>query len=150
MSFSTFSGPIRSGTQRYGASRNTGVVVLAQTKVVNFNDGTDVPAFVIPAGSQILRATFNTTTTFTASSTIVVKVSGTAINSATTITTGGPYAVTISSTQAVGRLLNVGTTDVAVTYDLSVGASSAGQGTLILEYIQRAQDGAINPSWEQN
>lgn len=146
MSFTTFSGPVRSGTVREGSGRNTGLVVLAQTKVVNYNDGTAVAAFTIPAGAQILRATFNTTTTFTAASTIVVKVSGTAINSATTITTGGPYGITILSTQAVGQLLNVGTSDVAVTYDLSVGASSAGQGTLIVEYIQRASDGSSNPA----
>lgn len=146
MAFTTFSGPVRSGTVREGAARNCGVAMLAQTKVVNYNDGTAVAAFTIPAGAQIVRATFNTTTTFTAASTIVVKVGGTAINSATTITTGGPYAISITNSQAVGLLLNVGTSDVAVTYDLSVGASSAGQGTLIVEYIQRAADGSINPA----
>jgi len=146
MAFTTFSGPVRAGTVREGASRNCGVVVLAQTKVVNFGDAAASPAFIIPAGSQILRATFNTTTTFTAASTIVVNVGGTAINSATTITTGGPYAVSITASEAVGQLLNVGATDVAVTYTLSVGASTAGQGTLIVEYIQRASDGSINPA----
>jgi len=145
MAFTTFSGPVRSGTIREGANRNCGVVVLAQTKLVNFGDALGSAACTIPAGAQILRATFNTTTTFTAASTIVVKVGGTAINSATTITTGGPYAVSITNSQAVGDLLDVGTADVAVTYDLSVGASTAGQGTLIIEYLQRTSDGLINP-----
>jgi hypothetical protein len=31
MSFSTFSGPLRSGTVKEGAGRNTGVVMLAQS-----------------------------------------------------------------------------------------------------------------------
>jgi len=146
MAFTTFSGPVRSGTVREGAARNCGVVVLAQTKVVNFGDAAGSEACIIPAGAQILRATFNTTTTFTAASTIVVSVGGTAINSATTITTGGPYAISITASQAVGQALNVGTSDVAVTYTLSVGASTAGQGTLIIEYIQRTSDGLINPA----
>lgn len=145
MSFSTFSGPVRSGTIREGADRNCGVLVLAQTKVVNFNDGTGVTAFKIPAGSQITRIQFNTTTTFDAASTITVKVGGTAVISALTITTGGIYTATNVNTQAVGRLVSVGTTDATVTYDLSVGIATAGVGTLIVEYIQRASDGSINP-----
>lgn len=145
MGFATFSGPVRSGTVREGADRNCGVLVLAQTKVVNYNDGTGVAAFKIPAGSQITRIQFNTTTTFDAASTITVKVGGTAVTSALTITTGGIYTASNVNSQAVGRLVSVGTSDASVTYDLSVGAATAGVGTLIVEYIQRAADGTINP-----
>ncbi len=124
-----------------GTVRNLGATTVAQTKSVVYTDTTGVAAFALPAGSVIISAQFITTTTFTAASTIVVKVSGTAINSATTITTGGSYPITTTQSQAVGQLLDVGTADVLVTYDMSVGASSAGAGILVIEYIVRNADG---------
>jgi len=145
MAFTTHAGPIRSGTVKEGANRNCGVAVLAQTKTVPYTDGNGVAAFKIPAGSQITRIQFNTTTTFTAATTILVKVGGTAVISTLTVTTGGLYTATNVNSQAVGRLVSVGTSDAAVTYDLAPGASSDGAGTLIVEYIQRAVDGSINP-----
>lgn len=129
-----------------GTVRNMGATIVAQTKTVNFNDGTGVAAFALPAGAVITGVQFITTTTFDAASTIVVKIGGTAINSATTITTGGPYTVTITNSQAVGRLVVVGSTDALVTYDLSVGASTAGVGQLVVQYIVRNSDGSITPS----
>mgnify|MGYP006293985159 CR=1 FL=1 len=132
-----------------GSVRNMGATIVAQTKVVNYNDGTGVSAFALPAGAVITAAQFITTTTFDAASTIVVKVGGTAINSATTITTGGPYAISISNTQAVGRLVVVGSSDVLVTYDLSVGASTAGVGTLVIAYVVRNADGTTAPTSSQ-
>ena len=56
--FTTFSGPIRAGTERYGSDRNTGLVILAQS----FDSGdltgsvvgnTDTVAFKLPQGAQI-------------------------------------------------------------------------------------------------
>jgi len=129
-----------------GTIRNMGATIVAQSKVVNFNDGTGVSAFAIPAGALITSIQFVTTTTFDAASTIVVKADGTALNSATTITTGGAYAVSTTNSQAVGRLLSVGTTDTLITYDLSVGASTAGQGQLVVAYIVRNADGTYNPT----
>ena len=35
MGFATFSGPVRSGTQRYGAGMNTGLPVLTQSTTVS-------------------------------------------------------------------------------------------------------------------
>ena len=152
MGIATHLGPWLLGTVKdttgtaAGSVRNTGATIVAQTKSVNFNDGTGVAAFAIPAGALITSVQFITTTTFTAASTIVVKIDGTAINSATTITTGGAYAVTTTNSQAVGRLLNVGATDSLVTYDLSVGVSSAGAGQLVISYVVRNSDGTITPT----
>lgn len=129
-----------------GTVKNTGATVVVQSKTVNFNDGTGVSAFALPAGALIVGFGFITTTTFDAASTIVVKISGTAVNSATTITTGGYYGITTTNSQAVGRLLSVGTTDVLVTYDLSVGASTAGIGELFVEYVVRNTNGSITPT----
>jgi hypothetical protein len=152
MGFATHLGPWMLGTLKNttgttaGTVRNMGATIVAQTKTVNFNDGTGVAAFAIPAGALITGLQFVTTTTFDAASTILVKVSGTAICSATTITTGGSYAIATTNSQAVGRLLSVGTTDVLVTYDLSVGAAAAGIGELVIEYIVRDASGSIVPT----
>ena len=35
MGFATFSGPVRSGTERYGAAENTGLITLSRTAYVN-------------------------------------------------------------------------------------------------------------------
>jgi len=60
MSFSTFSGPLRSGTVREGAARNTGLVVLTQSydsgDLTGVTTGNyDVAAMILPAGSQIIN-----------------------------------------------------------------------------------------------
>lgn len=126
-----------------GTVKNTGATIVAQQKAVVYTDGSGVAFGALPAGALVVRAEFVTTTTFTAATTVVVKVGGVAINSATTVTTGGLYPITISNTQAVGQAISVGTSDVLVTYDLAPGISSAGAGTLVVEYIVRNSDGTI-------
>ena len=152
MAFASHLGPWLLGTVKNttgttaGTIRNMGATIVAQTRTVNFNDGTGVSAFAIPAGALITSVQFITTTTFDAASTIVVKANGTALNSATTITTGGAYTVSTTNSQAVGRLLDVGTTDELITYDLSVGIATAGQGELVISYVVRNQDGVMVPA----
>ena len=146
MSFATFSGPLRVGTIREGAASNAGLVVLSQVKVVNFNDADNAVAAIVPAGALIVRAHFTTTTTFTAATTITLSIGGTAISSAVTITTGGHFSIATTQSQAVGQLLNVGTTDATVTYTVAEGASTAGQGYLTIEYIQRGSDRSTSPA----
>jgi uncharacterized protein with beta-barrel porin domain len=146
MSFSTFSGPLRVGTVKDGAAKNCGLVTLSQVKLVNFNDADNSVACIVPAGALIMRATFVTTTTFTAATTVTLSIGGTAVSSAVTITTGGSYAIATTQSQAVGQLQNVGTADASVTYTVAEGASTAGQGYLVIEYIQRADDRSVNPA----
>ena len=69
MSFATFSGPVRFGTQRdAGATRNTGLPVLTRSYTVAFGVVATSPTaqtmMVLPAGSKILGATWETTTAF--------------------------------------------------------------------------------------
>lgn len=146
MSFATFSGPVRVGTQKDGPGANTGLVALAQVKVVNFDDADNSVGAIIPAGALIVRAHFTTTTTFTAASTITLSIGGTAVSAAVTVTTGGHYPITTTQSQAVGQLLNVGTSDATVTYTVAEGVSTAGQGYLTIEYIQRADDRSTSPA----
>ena len=59
MAFTTFSGPVRSGTVKDGAGRNTGLAILAQSydsgDITGATTGNyDVTAFILPQGSQIV------------------------------------------------------------------------------------------------
>lgn len=150
MTFSTFSGPLRSGTQRYGADRNTGLVVLAQAAPVVFGTLTGTVGR-LPAGSMILSATFQTTTVFSAATTVTLNIGATAITGAVTVTSVGVATITFATTSAALALLsNVGTSDVAVTYTLAGAGLTTGAGNIILQYVQRADDGSQAPAFNQN
>ena len=151
MSFSTFSGPIRSGTQRYGAGRNTGLVVLAQSTPVVFGTLTGT-ACILPAGSQILSVSFQTTTVFSAATTVKLTIGSTDITGTITVTNVGVATVTFATTTAALALLsNVGSTDATVTYTLAPGTTlTTGAGNIIVQYVQRAADGSANPTEFQN
>lgn len=147
MGFATFSGPIRSGTQRYGAGTNTGLVVLSQSASVVATTLTGT-AFILPAGSQILSATFYTTTLFNAATTAKLTIGATDITSAVTVTSAGAYTLTFAA-GGIGLVNNVGSTDVTVTYTLA-GTIATGNGTIVIQYVQRADNGAQVPAATQN
>ena len=150
MGFSTFSGPIRSGTQRYGAGRNTGLVVLAQSTPVVFGTLTGT-ACILPAGAQILSVSFQTTVVFSAATTVKLTIGSTDITGTTTVTTVGVATVTFAtSTAALALLSNVGTTDATLTYTLAGTGLTTGAGNIIVQYVQRADDGAQNPTATQD
>ena len=96
MGFSTYSGPVRSGTVRVGAGTNTGVMVLTQSVNVVATTLTGT-AFTLPAGSQILSATFYTTTLFNAATTAKLTIGATDITTAVTVTTAGTHAFTFTA-----------------------------------------------------
>ena len=152
MAFASHLGPWLLGTVKNttgttaGTVRNMGATKVAQIKAVTYADASGTTAFVLPAGAIITGAQVITTTTFSSAATIVVSVNGVAINSATTITTGGSYAITTLNTQAVGQQLVVGSTDVFVTYTVAGTSLTAGAGTLVVEYIMLASDGSANPA----
>jgi hypothetical protein len=150
MGIATHLGPWLLGTTRYttgttaATTRNTGATQVAQTKAVVFNDADNTEAFVLPAGSLILGFRFITTTTFDAATTITLSISGTAITSALTVTNPGSYSFTVAATEAAAALIaNTGTTDKFVTYTVAQGASTAGVGVLIAEYVVRNSDGTM-------
>jgi hypothetical protein len=150
MGFSTFSGPIRSGTQRYGAGRNTGLAVLAQSTPVVFGTLTGT-ACILPAGSQILSVSFQTTTVFSAATTVKLTIGSTDITGTITVTTVGVATITFATTTAALALLsNVGSTDATVTYTLAGAGLTTGAGNIIVQYVQRADDGSANPAATQD
>jgi len=137
MATTTFSGPIKAGTVREGASANVGYVVMAQT--VPFTQSTTAAAtgIIVPAKSQILEFQFNVTaapttanismgTSATATELFTALAAGTAANvmlfgSAATITDGDVWA-------------DVGDSDVPIYIDFS-GAGS-GAGFVTCTYLQ--------------
>lgn len=154
MSFSTFSGPIRSGTVRYttgttvGSLDNTGVSVLMQSAVVPYSSATATVA-VLPAGSQILNIFVDTTTLFNSATTVTFGDGTTAAlyASSTTITTAARHDA--SGNLVPSAVINVGTSDVTVVSTLT-GSATAGSAVVTVVYAQKASNGAETPSPSDN
>jgi hypothetical protein len=144
MAFSTFSGPIRSGTVRYGTGNNTGVAVLSQSASL---DLTTSVACVLPAGAQILNIFIDVTTTFTTGATLAVGDGTTAAKYVTAITTptAGRQTITFTAAQLTA-MSNIGTTDVAVTITMAGTTAVAGAGFITVVYAQKASDGSQDPA----
>lgn len=163
MAFTTFSGPVRVGTQRYGSvtTINTGLPVLAQSAtvapgVILLSGSAAQNLFTLPAGSKILRFKVEKTATITGA-TAIAAVFGNATTANAYQTTA---AVGVTTAQAVQATLdaalvssatnNIGTSDVTVTGTFTATTADAVGGSLIVtvEYIQRADDGSqvpVNP-----
>lgn len=159
MSFSTFSGPLRSGTSRYPVD-NTGLPVLTQSANVAFSAMTTAPTaqslFRLPAGSKILRFTVEKTTAISGGSVSGVDVTfgvpGTANAYQTTaaigLTTAQAVRATLDAALVSSATNNVGTSDVTVTgtFTAAGGNPTAGAAVVTIEYIQRADNGAQVPA----
>ena len=155
MAFTTFSGPLRSGTVKEGSGRNTGLAVLAQS----YNSGdltgdvvgnVDALAFKIPQGSQIVDITVDQTVAATAGTTTVSVGStsgGAELMAAVATTAGGRFRGTATaSTQAAWQTSTSADTTVYVRVAVGTATLTAGQFYVTVSYIQRASNGAQNPT----
>ena len=150
MAFSTFTGPVRSGTVKnttgttLGTIDNTGVVVLVQTASLALT--TSTPA-VLPAGAQILDILIDVTTTFTTSATLAVGDGTTVDKYVTAITTpaAGRQTITFSGAQLTA-MSNIGTSDVAVTVTMAGTTATVGAGLITIRYAQRTSAGSEVPA----
>jgi hypothetical protein len=161
MAMATFSGPVRSGTVRYGAGTNTGVLVLAQTANVGFASMTTSPTavnlFTLPAGSKILRFKVEKTTAISGGS--VTGVNATFGNATTANAYQTSAAIGLTAAQAVQATLdaalvssatdNIGTSDVTITgtFTATGGNPTAGASVVTIEYMQRNSDGTTAPAY---
>ena len=115
MSFTTFSGPLRSGTVRQGtvaSGMNAGTPILAQTATVSYAAMTTSPTaqalFVIPAGAKIVRFDIE----------VVTAISGGSVSN---------VGVTIGSSATANKYMtsiNTGLTSVKVAQATSAPATS--------------------------
>lgn len=154
MGFSTFSGPIRSGTQRYGAGRNTGLVVLTQsldTGVVTAGVGNvDLPLGILPQGSQIVDITVDQVVVPGGSSTSTVSVGNTSggaeLMAAIATTAGGRFrGAATAATQLAWQTSTTADTPVFVRYAVGT-AAGVGRAIITVSYVQRSPLGAQNPT----
>jgi hypothetical protein len=153
MAFSTFSGPVRSGTVREGAGNNTGLVVLSQaldTGVVTDGAGNvDRQLGTLPQGAQILNILIDQVVVPGGSSTSTISV-GTAIGGATLLpaiatTAGGRFTgVLTAATQLAWQTSTTADTPVFVRYTVGT-AAGVGRAIITVVYAQRAPNGTRNP-----
>src|SRR5574337_236192 len=119
MSFSTFSGPIRAGTARHGATKNTGLVVLSRS--IDTGDLTgatqanyDNTFGYLPQGAQILDIIVDQ---------VVAAGTGTTTISVGT-TSGGAELMAAVATTAGGRFRGTATAATQLAWQLSTTADT--------------------------
>ena len=153
MGFSTFSGPIRSGTVREGAGENTGLVMLTQsydTGVVTAGVGNvDAQLGILPAGSQIVNILVDQVVVPCGSSTSTISVGSTSggaeLSAAVATTAGGRFTGTATAaTQLAWQTSTSADTPVFVRYAVGV-AAGVGRAVVTVVYVQRASNGAQQP-----
>lgn len=154
MAFTTFSGPVRSGTNREGPGRNTGLVVLTQsydTGVVTAGVGNvDAALGILPQGSQIVDITVDQVVVPGGSSTSTVSVGnatgGAQLMAAIATTAGGRFrGATTAATQLAWQTSTSADTPVFVRYAVGTEAG-VGRAIVTVSYVQRAPNGAQNPA----
>ena len=131
-----------------GTLRNMGATLVAQSIPVLYTDITAATyAFTIPAGSQIIDATFNTTVAYaTTTPTYALQVNGTAINTAangSVFTNTGIVNLLLGNNNAAGAVLcnNVGSTDAVITFTQANVTATSGAGILTIRYVVKQSDG---------
>ena len=139
MATTTFSGPIKAGSIRQGASANLGFVKMSQSAAFIQSTTAASTGIIIPANSQITEITVYITTacdggsqnlSVGTSSTSTELFSALALGtSANVIKFGSAGTITDADTWA-----DIGTSDVSIYVDMSAG--SAGRGFITVDYIQ--------------
>ena len=154
MAFTTFSGPIRSGTVREGAGRNTGLAILSQSYDTGDLTGTvigsvDTAVITLPRGTQITDITVDQVTAATAGTTSISvgNASGGAQLMAAVVTTvGGRFrGAATAVTQNNWQTSTTADTTVFVRVTVAVATLTAGRAIITVNYVQRADTGAQNP-----
>lgn len=142
MATTTFSGPIKAGSVREGASANVGFVLMAQSANVVFGaDGTETVVATLPANSQIYQIAVDVTTAFDAGTTNTFDIGdgSTADQYADALAVGSAARVLATSdVSQIPNLIDIGSSDVnvTVTYNQSGTAATAGAATVTVLYLQ--------------
>lgn len=142
MGQSTWSGPLRAGTIKENATANLGNVVLSQTATYTQNSTTAVSTtFYLPPNSQITAffidslVAYNSVTSATL--TIGTAAAGTQYVSGVDMkAAAGRLSPTLTAAQLT-NMANIGTNTSVVATITVVGATSAGNGRITIEYVQK-------------
>ena len=139
MATTTFSGPVKAGSIREGASANTGFVLMAQSAVIDIIGATATTNVgIIPANSQIIDCVIDIITA--ANSTTNLSVGDTVGGAATIVNTfasGTDAGRKYPTTEAGGALAwqDTGTSDIRLTVTASA-ATNAGLVRFTILYAQ--------------
>ena len=145
MGFATHLGPWLLGTVKNttgttaATTRNTGCTIVSLSKDVVFGTLTG-NAISIPAGAQITSVRVVTTTVFSAATTLLLSIGGTAFTTTGTVTSVGSVALEANATTP-GGWLNVGATDTFITYTMAGTALTTGAATIQISYTVRDSAG---------
>ena len=138
MGTTTFSGPVKAGTVREGASANTGSVLMAQSAVIDIIGATNTTAVgIIPANSQIVDVILNVTTVSNDGGAATVKIGHVGDDDeylpATNVKATGTTRGTIGADGT-----DIGTSDQTVNaiYTAANGNGATGAATVTILYIQ--------------
>ena len=138
MGTTTFSGPVKAGTVREGASANTGSVLMAQSAVIDIIGATVTTAVgIIPANSQIVDVILNVTTVSNDGGTATVQVGHAGdTDEYLPATSVKALATTRGTIQTDGT--DIGTSDQTVNaiYTAANGDGTTGAATVTILYIQ--------------
>ena len=138
MGTTTFSGPVKAGTVREGASANTGSVLMAQSAVIDIIGATVTTAVgIIPANSQIVDVILNVTTVSNDGGTATVQVGHVGdTDEYLPATNVKALATTRGTIQTDGT--DIGTSDQTVNaiYTAANGDGTTGAATVTILYIQ--------------
>jgi hypothetical protein len=138
MGTTTFSGPIKAGSVREGASANTGFAVMAQSAVIDIigaDNTTDVA--IVPANSQIIDVILNVTTVSNDSGTAVVNV-GTAADPDAFLNDVNVKALATTRGTLDTEATDIGASDVTIqaAFDGGSADGTTGAATVTVLYIQ--------------
>lgn len=138
---STFTGPIRSGTNKDDPQNNLGLAVLSQSKVIA-RDATLVQnqTFYLPPNSQIVDVLCDVITAYDSATSATLSVGtasgGTQYASGVNAKTTGRARPTFTNTQ-LGAMADIGVSNVAVVATVtSVGQPTVGSVRVTVQYVQ--------------
>jgi len=137
MGTTTFSGPVKAGTIREGASANVGTLVCAQSAAITEAASEASTGIIIPANSQIINFYVLIQTAWDGgTNTLDVGVSGDAdlYVDGLPATVVGNHRVTAAYTGTEANWKDIGTSDVTIYVD-SVAAGN-GAGVVTVQYLQ--------------
>ena len=138
MGTTTFSGPVKAGTLKDGASANTGFVLMAQSAVIDIIGATNTTAVgIIPANSQIVDVILNVTTANDDGSTATVKIGHSGDDDEYHPATNVKAVATTRGTIGADGT-DIGTSDQTVNaiFTAGTGNGAAGAATVTVLYIQ--------------
>ena len=137
MGTTTFSGPVKAGTIREGASANLGFVTMAQSAAITELAANTATSIIIPANSQITNMYVLVQTAWDGgTNTIDVGTSADPdlFCDGLAATALGNNRVTAAATGTEASWKDIGTSDVTIYVDSVAGGS--GVGVLTVEYLQ--------------